>query len=58
LIKAHIIPKGFFDRIQTDKPTLLVNEVDLSIPVENSPLCRSKSSPPGGDEGLQFQPAG
>jgi hypothetical protein len=30
----------------------------LSIPVENSPLYRSKNPPPPGDDGLQFQPAG
>lgn len=28
----------------------------LSTPVENSPFCRSKNPPPGGGDGLQFQP--
>jgi hypothetical protein len=28
LIDAHIIPKGFFERIQSDEPTILVNEFD------------------------------
>jgi len=28
LIEAHIIPKGFFERIRSDEPTILVNKSD------------------------------
>ena len=28
LIEAHIIPKGFFERIRSDEPNILVNESD------------------------------
>ena len=28
LIEAHIIPKGFFERIRSDEPSILVNESD------------------------------
>jgi hypothetical protein len=28
----------------------------MSIPVENSPFCRSKNAPRGGGDGLQVQP--
>jgi hypothetical protein len=38
-------------------PVTAAGAACLSIPVENSPFCRSKNPPPRGEDGLQFQPA-